>query len=282
MMWLLARLPWRMLIRLGGGLGWLLAHLKHPRERIALRNVALCFPALSAKQQDALVKAHMRDLGYMLSEFTQGWLGSNRQIARIPHRIEGLAHLEAARRQGKGVLLVGGHFSHLELCGRILAQQIPLAGMYRKMDSAVFDWIVLRARIGYADAMFDKDDLRGAVKYLRDGGVLWYAPDQDMRGKKHVFVPFFDVPAATIPATHHIARLGQARVIPFFHRRLPDGEGYVLRLGEPLAHFPSNDVFEDTARINAEIEQMVIEAPEQYFWVHQRFKSRPEGVPPVY
>jgi KDO2-lipid IV(A) lauroyltransferase len=150
------------------------------------------------------------------------------------------------------------------------------------MDSAVFEWAILRARLHYATAMFDKDDIRGTVKHLRSGGTLWYAPDQDMRSKDSVFVPFFGVPAATISATHHLARMSGAVVIPFFHRRLPDGKGYALRLGAPLENFPSADVLTDTARVNACIEQMVREAPEQYLWVHKRFKSRPEGVPPPY
>jgi KDO2-lipid IV(A) lauroyltransferase len=130
--------------------------------------------------------------------------------------------------------------------------------------------------------MFDKDDIRGTVRYLRAGGTLWYAPDQDMRSKDTVFAPFFGVPAATITATHHLARLSGALVVPFFHHRLPGGRGYVLRLGAPLENFPSADILADTARINTCIEDMVRAAPEQYLWVHKRFKTRPPGAAPVY
>ena len=140
---------------------------------------------------------------------------------------------------------------------------------------------MLAARLHYADAMFTKDELRGTVKYLRCGGTVWYAPDQDMRGKDAVFVPFFGVPASTITATHHLARLSGALVLPFFHRREPDGS-YVLRLEAPLAAFPSDDVEADTARVNAAIEAMVREAPAQYLWLHKRFKTRPAGTAPVY
>jgi len=209
-------------------------------------------------------------------------MGSEKKIAGIPIVIEGLEHLEQARARGQGVLLVGGHFSHLELCARLVSQRIRISGMYRKMDSTVFEWAVLRARLDYATTMFDKDDLRGTVKYLRSGGTLWYAPDQDMRSKDSVFVPFFGVPAATITATHHLARLSGAAVIPFFHRRLPDGAGYALRLGAPLENVPSADALADTAQVNSCIEQMVRESPEQYLWVHKRFKSRPEGQPTLY
>jgi len=277
-----ARLPYRALMALGGALGWLIQRVPSARRTVAETNIALCFPELDGGAQATLVDAHLRDLGLMLMEFALGWLGSERAITRVPITIEGLEHLEAARAQGRGVLLVGGHFSHLELCARLVSRRIRIAGMYRKMDSAVFEWMVLRARLGYADAMFDKDDIRGTVKYLKAGGTLWYAPDQDMRSKDNAFVPFFGMPAATITATHHLARLSDAAVIPFFHRRLPDGQGYALRLGAPLENFPGPSASDDTARINACIEQMVREAPEQYLWVHKRFKTRPPGAPSIY
>jgi len=280
--WLIARLPPRALMWLGRRLGALVPRVPSQRRRIAAANIALCFPELDAAARAALVDANLRDIGLMLVEFALGWMGSDRRIAAIPTRIEGLEHLEAARAQGRGVLLVGGHFSHLELCARLVSQRIRIAGMYRRMDSAVFEWVVLRARLHYADAMFEKDDIRGTVKYLRGGGTLWYAPDQDMRSKDTVFVPFFGVPAATITATHHLARMSGALVIPFFHRRLPDGAGYALRLGAPLEGFPGTDAAADTARVNACIEQMVREAPEQYLWVHKRFKTRPPGAAAVY
>jgi KDO2-lipid IV(A) lauroyltransferase len=280
--WLIARLPQRALMWLGRRLGALVRRIPSERRRIAAANIALCFPELDAAARASLLDANLRDIGLMLVEFALGWMGSDRRIAAIPTRIEGLEHLEAARAQGKGVLLVGGHFSHLELCARLVSRRIRIAGMYRRMDSDVFEWVVLRARLDYADAMFEKDDIRGTVKYLRGGGTLWYAPDQDMRSKDTVFAPFFGVPAATITATHHLARMSGALVIPFFHRRLPDGEGYALRLGAPLEDFPSADTAVDTARVNACIEQMVREAPEQYLWVHKRFKTRPPGASAIY
>jgi len=279
---LIARLPRPGLMALGRLLGAIIQRFPSPRRHVAETNIALCFPELDAGARAALVDAHLRDIGLMMVEFALGWMGSKRAIEGVPVTIEGIEHLEAARSRGLGVLLVGGHFSHLELCARLVTRHIGIAGMYRRMDSAVFEWAVLRARLDYADAMFEKDDIRGTVKYLRGGGILWYAPDQDMRSKDNVFVPFFGVPAATITATHHLARMGHAVVIPFFHRRLPGNGGYALRFGPPLEHMPGPDALDDTARVNACIEQMVREAPEQYLWVHKRFKTRPEGLPPVY
>src|SRR6185312_57598 len=131
------------------------------RRHIAQTNIALCFPDWSAERRAVLVDANLRDLGRMLVEFALGWMASDRHLAGIPNRIEGLEHLQAARAQGRGVLLVGGHFSHLELCARLISARIGIAGMYRRMDSAVFEWAVLRARLRYADAMFEKEDIRG-------------------------------------------------------------------------------------------------------------------------
>ena len=280
--WLIAHLPFRLLMRLGRVAGRLALHLNPERRRVAATNIALCFPELDAAAQKALVRANLCDVGMMLAEFALGWMGSDRAMARVPVTVDGLEHLEAARKAGRGVLLVGGHFSHLELCARLVSQRIRIAGMYRRMDSEVFEFEVLRSRLHYADAMFEKDDIRGTVKYLKSGGTLWYAPDQDMRSKDNVFVPFFGVPAATITATHHLARMANAVVIPFFHRRLPGDTGYALRLGAPLEDMPSRDAAHDTAVVNAQIEQMVREAPEQYLWVHKRFKTRPPGEPKIY
>jgi len=280
--WLIARLPFRGLIVLGRALGSLTRLLPGERRHVARRNIELCFPELGAVARAHLLRDSLADLGLMLVEFAFAWFGSARAIARVPVVFEGLQHLEHCRAQGRGVLLVGAHFSHLELCARLVSQRIRIAGMYRVMDNPVFERAVLRARLRYAAAMFTKDDIRRTVKYLKGGGTVWYAPDQDMRGKDAAFVPFFGIDAATITATHHLARLSGAVVIPFFHRRNDDGSGYVIRLEPPLLDFPSADAAADTARVNAVIEQMVRAAPTQYLWVHKRFKSRPAGDAPLY
>jgi KDO2-lipid IV(A) lauroyltransferase len=277
----LVLLPYALILRAGAAFGTLLAPLLRERRRVVARNLELCFPEMDEAARARLREAALRDMGVMLGEFALGWLASDRKLDRLCGNIEGMEHLHALREQGRGALLVGGHFSHLELCARLISRRLRIAGMYRRMDSDVFEWLVLRARLDYADTMFDKDELRACVKYMKRGGFVWYAPDQDMRGKDSAFAPFFGIPASTITATHHLARLSGAAVVPFFHRRLPEG-GYALRLEAPLENFPSTDVVADTARVNALIERMVLEAPEQYLWSHKRFKTRPPGMPPVY
>jgi KDO2-lipid IV(A) lauroyltransferase len=278
---LLVLLPYRAILGLGAAFGGLVAPLLRVRRQVVTRNLELCFPELGEVERARLRSQALRDMGVMLGEFALGWMASDRKLSKLPVRVVGLEHLQAAREAGRGALLVGGHFSHLELCARLISRQLRIAGMYRRMDSEVFEWIVLRARLGYADTMFDKDALRATVKYMKRGGIVWYAPDQDMRGKDSVFAPFFGIPASTITATHHLARLSGAAVIPFFHRREAGG-GYALRLEAPLENFPTADVVADTAQINALIERMVREAPAQYLWAHKRFKTRPPGMPPVY
>ena len=280
--WLVGRLPYTLQRGLGRALGLLTARLPGERRLVAARNIELCFPDLDPQQRAELLHATLRDLGMLLIEFALAWFGSARTLARVPCTIEGLEHLERCRAQGRGVLLVAAHFSHLELCARLVSQRIRIAGMYRVMDDPVFERAVLRARLRYADSMFPKEELRRIVKYMKNGGTIWYAPDQDMRGKDSVFVPFFGIRAATITATHHLARLSGAAVIPFFHRRNADGRGYSIRLEAPLEDFPSTDVAADTARVNATVERMVREAPAQYLWIHKRFKRRPEGEAPLY
>ena len=280
----LARLPWGLQRWLGAGVGWLALRLLPDRREAARANLALCMPELDDTQRDALLQANFRDVGIGLFEFARAWWGDATPMRRSA-RIEGLEILQALQAEGRGVLLVSGHFMTLEMCGRLLCDHVDLAGMYRKHSSPVMEWAVLRGRLRYASAMFGNGDTRAAIRHLKRGGFLWYAPDQDMRGKDTVFAPFFGIPAATITATHQFSRMTGCAVVPFFHKRTHhrrEGERYVLRIGQPLAPFPTEDAVADTSAVNAAIEDMVREAPSQYLWLHRRFKRQPKGAPPRY
>ncbi|QYR52807.1 LpxL/LpxP family Kdo(2)-lipid IV(A) lauroyl/palmitoleoyl acyltransferase [Lysobacter soyae] len=269
------RMSWPLQKALGALVGTLAFHLMPARRRAAEINIALCFPNLAASERDALVRESFRDLGIGLFEFARAWWGDAERFKRTV-TIEGLEHLKALQAQGKGVLLISGHFMTLEMCGRLLCDHVALAGMYRPYRNPLMERAVMEGRLRYASHMFGNHETRAALRHLKKGGFLWYAPDQDMRGKETVFVPFFGVPAATITATHQFAKISGCAVVPFFHRR--EGDRYVLRIAPPLANFPSEDVVEDTARVNAAIEAMVREAPTQYLWIHRRFKRQPDGV----
>jgi KDO2-lipid IV(A) lauroyltransferase len=276
---LLARLPWSLQRGLGGVLGRVLRTVLRGRRKVAQTNLRLCFPELDDAARRGLLDSSFAALGVGVFEFLRAWFGS---IAPLRGRatIEGLEILQRLQAEGRGVILISGHFMTLEICGRLLCDHVPLAGMYRAHEAPAFEWAVRRGRLRYAAAMFRREELRAAIRHLKQGGILWYAPDQDMRGKDTVFVPFFGIPAASITATHQLARVSGAAVVPFFHRRI--GGDYELRIGEPLADFPSSDPAADTARVNAQIEAMVRAAPDQYLWVHKRFKRRPAGEAKVY
>lgn len=276
---LMARIPWPVQRGIGRALGALLHLALGSRRRAARRNLELCLPELDEAARDQLVRAHFAALGVGVFEFTRAWWGSIAPLSRDVG-IEGLEPVQALVAQGRGVLLVSGHFTTLEVCGRMLCAHLPVSGLYRRHDDEVMEWAVRAGRLRYAHAMFRQEEVRATVKHLRGGGVLWYAPDQDMRGKDTVFAPFFGIPAATITATHQLARMTGCAVVPFFHHR--EGGRYVLRLGEPLPDFPSADVVADTTRVNAAIEAMAREAPSQYLWIHRRFKRRPPGAAPLY
>lgn len=270
-----ARLPWGLQRLLGGWIGVIAMRVASQRLRAARINLKLCFPEKSDAEREALLRESFRDLGIGFFEFARAWWGEVTPMRRTV-RIEGLKLLDEVRAAGRGVLMISGHFMTLEMCGRLMCDHLPLAGMYRKHRNPVMEWAVKRGRMRYARAMFTNEEIRPAMRHLKQGGFLWYAPDQDMRGKDTVFAPFFGVPAATITATHQFARLSGCAVVPFFHRR--EGADYILRIGAPLAEFPSDDATADSARVNAQIENMVREAPTQYLWIHRRFKRRPPGM----
>ena len=271
---LLARLPWSLQRVLGRGIGRLLMVLFGSRRRVAARNLALCFPELDADAQAALLRRSFEELGIGLFEFARAWWGSVEPM-RGKVIVEGLEHLQAARAGGRGVIIISGHFVTLELAARLMCDHAPLAGMYRPHDGAVMEWAVLRGRLRYATAMFTREELRPALRHLKQGGLLWFAPDQDTRRGDSVFVPFFGRPAYSLTSTHQLARLSGAAVLGFAHVRHDDGS-YTLRLTPAFEDFPSADASADTARVMAAIETMIRAAPTQYLWIHRRFKRQPD------
>jgi Kdo2-lipid IVA lauroyltransferase/acyltransferase len=272
---LLAWLPWSLQRALGRALGSLLRLGMRERARVAARNLALCFPDLDPASRARLLRLHFDALGIAVFEFARAWWGSVAPLRR-GIVVDGLQHLDAARAGGRGVIVVSGHFTTLEVCGRLMCDHAPLAGMYRPYGQAAMEWAVLRGRSRYAVAMYSKRDVRGAVRHLKSGGLLWYAPDQDPSRGDSVYVPFFGQPAHSLTSTHQLARLSGAAVVLFQHARRADG-GYTLSLSPALEDFPSGDATADTARVIAGIEAMARAAPEQYLWIHRRFKRRPDG-----
>ena len=271
---LAARLPWTLQRALGRGIGRVLRVLLPARARVARRNLELCFPELDDAARRRLYADSFESLGIALFEFGRAWWGSVAPM-RGNVRVEGLEHLEAARAGGRGVIVISGHFTTLEIAARLMCDHAPLAGMYRPHEDPAMEWAVKRGRLRYAQAMFTREELRPALRHLKQGGLLWFAPDQDTRRGDSVFVPFFGHAAWSLTSTHQLAKLSGAAVIAFSHVRRADG-GYTLRLSPPFADFPSADASADTARVIGAIEAMVRKAPGQYLWIHKRFKRQPD------
>ena len=275
----LVLLPLRWQLVVGEGLGVLFGRLSRRRRHIVAVNLRLCFPEWSEEQREKMLWDHFRAGGAGLLEAAFAWWASDRRLRGI-YRIEGLEHLEAALANGRGVLLLSAHLTTLELLGRLLLQEHPMAVMYRPHENPVVERMFSGNRGRHALRAIRRDDVRSALRALRDNLPIWYAPDQRMGGKNSVMVPFFGVPAGTSTATHRLARATGAQVVPFFGVREASGH-YRLILKPALMDFPGEDLETDTLRINQVIEEAVRQAPAQYLWGHRRFRQRP-GLPDPY
>ncbi|ROR29613.1 LpxL/LpxP family Kdo(2)-lipid IV(A) lauroyl/palmitoleoyl acyltransferase [Inmirania thermothiophila] len=276
-----ALLPYRAQLGLGTALGWLLPRLSPRHRRIVEINLGLCFPEMDAAARERLARAHFRALGIGVFEVAMSWWGREGMLRPLV-RVQGIEHLDRALEEGRGVILLSAHFTTLEIGGRLLSLIRPFSVTYRRDRHPVFGEAMQRYRERLYEHAIQRNDVRAMIRRLREGRVVWYAPDQDFRGKGAVFAPFFGVPASTNTATARFARLSGAAVVPFFARRLPRARGYELTFLPPLEGFPSGDAERDATAVNAVFERMIRTAPEQYTWVHKRFKHRPPGEPGVY
>jgi KDO2-lipid IV(A) lauroyltransferase len=234
----------------------------------------LCFPELDTRKQQQLVNRCYDSLGMSLVETAFAYWADDGEIDRYS-TLEGLEYIEAARQQGKGVLLLSGHFCSLDFAGRILARHHPVCFTYQKLRNRLIDRAIKKRRAETSEILINRYDTRGFIKALKNGHVVWYAPDQDQSRKNSVFAPFFNIPANTLTATTKLVKLTGAVVLPFHVRRLPDSRGYALTIAPPLENFPGTSEVEDATRFNAIIESQIREHPEQYLWMHRRFKTRP-------
>jgi KDO2-lipid IV(A) lauroyltransferase len=241
----------------------------------------LCFPGLDGAQRRRLLRENVRATATGALELLRAWYAPAAALGGLAE-VEGLEHLRAATASGRGVLLFGGHFTHSELAARLLqeASGQPVHVVVRRNNNrcleAMFDGARRRAFAG----TIAKKDVRGLLRTLSQGGVVAYSADQNFT-YQNAFVPFFGVAAATLTATPDLARRGRAAVLPFWFHRGHDGR-YRLRIEPQWSGWPSNDPAADAARYMSELEQVVRQHPEQYLWVHRRFKTRPPGEASVY
>ena len=267
-----AVLPVRVQLALGRVIGAIGYRLLPQRRHIARVNLELCFPELDDAARERLLHAHFASLGIGLIEAGLCWWGDERVLSQ---RVEadGLYHLANARRDGAPVILLSAHFTTLEIGGRLLGLFTPFHLMYRPGRNQLIEEVVRRNRERHFERAIPRDGVKDMLRSLKEGRAVWYAPDQNYRRRNSAQVPFFGRPVPTNTATSRLAKVSGARVIPFFVRRLPGAAGYKLELEPPLDNFPTDDAFADTLRINQILERQIRVAPEQYLWIHRRFKG---------
>lgn len=277
----IARLPQRWLLNLGSATTRLLWPLLAKRRRHAATNLALCFPELDEGARTRLLRDTVRATVTGAFELIRGWYAPA-HVLRGMADVHGLEHVRAAQAQGRGILLFGGHIPHSELCARLLGDALGerVAIVARRNNDPCIEHLMDGARRRVFADVIGKKDVRGLLRTLSRGGIVAYSADQDFN-YQNAFVPFFGVPAATLTATPDLARRGNAVVLPFWFHRDADGR-YRLRVEPTWSGWPSGDAVQDAARYMAELEAVVRQHPEQYLWVHRRFKTRPPGEPDLY
>lgn len=275
-LWLLHFLPFRVLVAIGNGVGVLLYLLAAKRRKIGTTNLRLCFPKMSEEARTTLLRAHFKMFARGLVERCILWWASAERISSLI-RVEGVEHFDAI--QGQPAILLTPHFVGMDAGGQWVAQHTDTVCMYANQRSVYLTQLLLEKRARFRTQLLysRQQGLRPILKGMRDNMPFIYPPDQDQGVKDGAFIPFFGVPAATMTSVSRIAKMTGAKVVPSITRVLPGGVGYVLTFYPAWENFPSGDEVADARRMNEFIEQRILEMPEQYFWLHKRFKTRPEG-----
>ena len=281
---LLLCLPYPILVHIGKGFGNLFGRLKFGQRRLAIaqRNLELSFPELSEQEIKKLLKQHQESIGMAIIETGMAWFWSDKRIKKWC-KIEGAEYL--TKNLHKGILLVGIHFLTLELGARLVGMVQKGIGVYRPNGNPVFDWLQVRGRMRANKDMLDRHDLRGMIKALRRGEMIWYAPDHDYGRRSNVFVPFFGVEkASTTTGTYFLLRSSpKSAVIPFSPLRATDYSGYTLKISPPVDFSEVTNEIDIATKMNKVIEKEILQGVEQYMWLHRRYKTRPnENDPSLY
>jgi KDO2-lipid IV(A) lauroyltransferase len=280
--WLIARLPYAAVLRIGKIFGLGLYHLASKRKAIAMKNLQLCFPEWSDERREEVLRAHFESLGISMFETAFGWWAPKEKLRKLAHA-EGLEYLEQARQRGKGIIALSAHTTSLEIGASLMTLFGPARFVYRPHNDPLWDRMINDRRMRWTDKSIPRGDVRGMIRTLRDNRLLWYAQDQNTNRREGVFVRFFGHLASTNSATARLVKVTGATVLPFYTVRRDDGTGFNLIFEKPLEDYPTGDLKVDTQRINDLIEGWARKHPEQYFWVHRRFRTRPDpSDPPLY
>jgi KDO2-lipid IV(A) lauroyltransferase len=269
-------LPYHTQLKIGRTAGIVGMYCLPQRRHIADVNLRLCFPSHTEAQRKHLLRENFAAIGIAVIETGMTWWFSIEKIEKLV-KIRGIDNLEAALAKGRGVLLLGAHFTTLDFAGRLTSYKYPFHVTYRPSKNKLIDAMLVYSRNDLFDNAISRNTMRTMIKKLKENKMVWYAPDQDYGRKQSVFAPFFGVQAATITATARIAQMTDCAIVPVGQYRLPNGKGYEFIAYPELENFPTGNEVVDATRINQIIEHAILRAPEQYLWQHRRFKTRPEG-----
>jgi len=274
-------MPYPVSLKIGGTLGIIVYYLIPKRRHITKINIQLCFPTLSTEEQFLLVKSSFRSAGMGIIETGLSWWSSRKKLLTLC-QITGQKNIHNALKKQKGIILFTAHTSTIEIGGALMAYQQPMFAVYKKSHNPLFEEFIQRSRKKALTKLVETYDLRNMIKSLNKNEIAWYASDQDFGMKQSIFAPFMGVETITLTTTSRIAKMTGAAVVPYFCRRLPDNKGYLLDILPEIDNFPSGNDLQDATRLNQVIADAIEIAPEQYFWAHRRFKTRPPGEPDVY
>lgn len=282
LMRLMARLPLRVLRAMGRALGWVMFALAAKRRRVALRNLALCFPEASAAQRRTWARESIVAFCQTLLDRSWLWFGPE-PLVRARLRLSG--NVAALDEAAQPTIFFVPHFYGLDAGGLALALHTPreIHSIFTPSANALINdcFMAGRQRFGRVRMLDRGDGVWPIIASLRRGGLLYLSPDMDYGRDDSLFVPFFAVPdAATITSLPRFAQLGRARVMGLYTRM--SEAGYETTLGEPWANYPSGELHADLSRMNRELEAAIAGMLPQYYWVHKRFKTRPHGQPSFY
>ncbi len=277
----IALFPYRSQLLLGSVFGKIIQILSPKRQRVVDINLQLCFPEKSITERNKIKNASFQNIGIALLEMSMCWWWPEDRLRSLVE-IRGREHIDTVVDSGRGVILLTGHFTSLEIGGRLFTLSMPLQAMYRTQKNHLFDSYLYTRRSSYLENMISRKNTRQMIKGIKQLIPTWYAPDQNFPNEKNVFAPFMGVQTATISAGSRIAQSSGGAMLPFYPERKKDGSGYIIWIEPPLEDFPSGDDEQDATAVNASIEKFVRQNPEQYMWVHKRFKTRPPGEPAIY
>ena len=267
-------IPFKLQVFFGKMIGKLIYPIMTELRKTAYSNISNCFPEKKQPQVTLLVKQHFEAIGISLFETANAYYASDKKINKML-TINNEQHFTEALKKEGGIILLCSHFMPLMLGSRALLIKHKIANIYRPQNNELFDQVMVKGYIKNGAIMIKSTDIRSILKAINNSLPIWYAPDQDLGKNNSIFAPLFGIQTATASATSRLAKNNKTRVIPYSFIRTR--HGYEMSFDKPLKNYPTNDAIKDASKTNQILEKQILKNPEQYLWIHRRFKTRPDG-----